>query len=77
MGAPGPRQVALERSWVTLGMLWATLGRLFVDFWSLLVPKSSSKGALGGIKNHVFLKTVFVHDLSVGVEPQQHQGIEN
>ena len=48
MCAPGRPQVALERFWVTLGMLWATLGRLLIDFWSLLVPKSSSKGGLGG-----------------------------
>ena len=48
MRALGRAEVALERSGVTLGMLWATLGRLLVHFWSLLVPKSASKGAWGG-----------------------------
>ena len=70
-------EVAPERSWVTPGTLWATPGRLLVHFWSLLVPKSSSKGGLGGSKKYFFLKIVMFHDLSVGVVPDEHQGIEN
>ena len=55
MCAPGRPQVALERSWVTLGMLWATLGRLLVDFW---YQKASQKG----LKVMFFLKTELFHE---------------
>ena len=59
--ALGRPEVALERSSVTFGTLWVTLGRLLVHFRSLLVPKSSSKGSLGGSKKVLFLKKVILN----------------
>ena len=53
------------------------LGALVVHFWCLLVPKSSSKGGLGGFLSHVFLKTELFHETMENVSPEQHFRIEN
>ena len=70
-------QVVLRSLFSALGLLFGRFGRLLVDFWSLLVPKSSSKGGLGELQSHLFLRTALFHETLENVGPEQHFRIKN